>query len=326
MNFCFAGYGSIADVHAQTLKDEEDVVFHTVVGRLADSAAEFAEKYGFIRHMTDYDAAIANPDIDVVVITTPSEMHYEQTTKALKAGKHVLCEIPLAMNFAECQELTQMAYQAGKSLMVAHTMRFYRPFVIVKQMVERGELHIHHIVSRWFFWRRENVNWRGRTRSWVDNLLWHHACHFTDLSMWILDSPVVNAHGIVAYPSPGLGIPMDLNLSFRTQQDQIADIGMSYNCHQALFDTMFIGEEDSLLVDYWACRLTGKDGVIYDREETDDWLWQANRDQNLEFLAALREGRPPASSALDILPAMAVLQVVQEQFEAERPAGRMHSL
>ena len=85
MNFCFAGYGSIADVHAQTLKDEEDVVFHTVVGRLADSAAEFAEKYGFIRHMTDYDAAIANPDIDVVVITTPSEMHYEQTTKALKA-------------------------------------------------------------------------------------------------------------------------------------------------------------------------------------------------------------------------------------------------
>ena len=89
---------------------------------------------------------------------------------------------------------------------------------------------------------------------------------------------------------------------------------------------MFIGEEDSLLVDYWACRLTGKDGVIYDREETDDWLWQANRDQNLEFLAALREGRPPVSSALDILPAMAVLQVVQEQFEAERPAGRMHSL
>ena len=140
MNFCFAGYGSIADVHAQAMKDEEDVVFHTVVGRLADSAAEFAEQHGFAHHMTDYEAAIGNPEIDAVVITTPSEMHYDQTMKALKAGKHVLCEIPLAMTFAECHELTQLAHQAGRALMVAHTMRFYRPYVIVKEMVERGEL------------------------------------------------------------------------------------------------------------------------------------------------------------------------------------------
>ena len=128
MNFCFAGYGSIADVHAQAMKDEEDVVFHTVVGRLADSAAEFAEQHGFAHHMTDYEAAIGNPEIDAVVITTPSEMHYDQTKKALNAGKHVLCEIPLAMSFAECHELTQLALQVGKALMVAHTMRFYRPY------------------------------------------------------------------------------------------------------------------------------------------------------------------------------------------------------
>ncbi len=326
LNFCFAGYGSIADVHAQTLKDEKDVRFHTVVGRVAESATEFAQKYDFARHLTDYDEAINQPDIDAVLITTPSEMHYEQTDKALRAGKHVFCEIPLAMNYTQAQRLTDLANQVGRTLMVCHTQRFSRPFVVVKQMVERGELHLHHIVCRWFFWRRENVNWLGRRRSWTDNLLWHHGCHFVDTAMWILGSPVVSAKGIVAYPSAGLGIPLDLSLAFRTQKDQIADIGMSYNSHQQLYDYMFIGEEDSLLFDYWVCRLTGKNGVIYDREQAGDWVWQANRDQNKEFLAALREGRPPASSGEDVLPAMAALQAVQDQFEAERPAGRMHLL
>lgn len=100
MNLCIVGYGTIAKAHTRALRDE-GVALDTVVGRVAERAAEFAAEQGYARSTTDLAAALARPEIDIVAICSPSEAHAAQAEQALRADKHVLVEIPLAMSYAE---------------------------------------------------------------------------------------------------------------------------------------------------------------------------------------------------------------------------------
>ena len=135
---------------------------------------------------TDLDAMLADPQIDAVIVCSPTDLHADHTARALRAGKHVLCEIPLATSLAETDELIALADEINRRLMVCQTQRYFAPVAEAKRIIASGELHVHAIVSRYLFDRRNNVNWKGRNRSWTDNLLWHHMCHALDATMWLL--------------------------------------------------------------------------------------------------------------------------------------------
>lgn len=102
MKIGFLGYGSIAHSHARAilaLRDEgHDLQIYGVMGRLADATAEFAREYGAPVATTNLDQFLADPALDAVIICSPSDAHAAQTEQALRAGKHVLCEIPLALS------------------------------------------------------------------------------------------------------------------------------------------------------------------------------------------------------------------------------------
>src|SRR5216683_5541301 len=100
MNVCMVGYGMMGVWHSEALRAEPDVVLHTVVGRRPDAAAEFAARYGYRKSAASLDTAIADPEIDIVVVASPSDQHEAQAIASLEAGKHVLIEIPIAMSFA----------------------------------------------------------------------------------------------------------------------------------------------------------------------------------------------------------------------------------
>ncbi|MHB1417905.1 MAG: Gfo/Idh/MocA family protein [Chloroflexota bacterium] len=323
MNICMVGYGSIARCHVETLR-EQSVDMHTVVGRLPEPTADFAEEYGFRAQTTNLDDALANPEIDAVVVCSPSGLHYEQTAAALRAGKHVLTEIPLALSLREVDELIALADRQDRRLMVCHTQRYYPGLRIVRERIAADKLHVHHIIYRNAFLRRGAVNWMGRQRSWIDNLLWHHGCHLVDATMWLLGATDVQVDGHLALPAKHLGIPMDLSIVMRTPQDQLISIAMSYNSHIGTTDCLIVGEEDSYL--FTRARMTDKDGTAYEPAAGEDPIAIARYDQDAEFLAAVREGREPAISGRAVRPAMAVLQEVQDQFERWAPPGAVHPL
>src|SRR5207253_2249065 len=180
MNLCIVGYGTIAKAHTRAFRNE-GVTLDTVVGRVAERAAESATEQGYARSTTDLAEALSRPEIDLVAICSPSEAHAAQTEQALRADKHVLVEIPLAMSYAEGQFLADLARERGKTLMVCHTHRYRSQIQEAKRRIVAGELTLHHIISRYVFLRRENRDLTGKARSWTDNLLWHHGCHATDL-------------------------------------------------------------------------------------------------------------------------------------------------
>src|SRR5262249_29163026 len=97
MNICMVGYGMMGVWHSEALK-KTDAVLHTVVGRRPEAAQAFAAQHGYRKWTTALDQALADAEIDIVILATPSEQHEEQAVKSLAAGKHTLIEIPIAMS------------------------------------------------------------------------------------------------------------------------------------------------------------------------------------------------------------------------------------
>lgn len=91
-----------------------------------------------IKHYDDVDALIA--DVDVVDICTPTHRHHEYALKAAAAGKHIVCEKPLARTVAQAQEVVAACETAGVMLLVAHVVRFFPEYASAKFTVERGEI------------------------------------------------------------------------------------------------------------------------------------------------------------------------------------------
>jgi 2-hydroxy-4-carboxymuconate semialdehyde hemiacetal dehydrogenase len=310
VNVCLVGYGSIARSHLQALAGE-DVRLRSVMGRLPEPTAEFAAEFGFERHSTDLDEALADPAVDAVIITSPSDVHAAQTEKALRAGKHALVEIPLALNLTDADRLDRLAREVDRRLMVCHTQRYYPPLVEARRWIAEGRLHPYHVSTRYLFFRRENVNWAGRRRSWTDNLLWHHGGHAVDTSLWLIGADDVAVSSQVAPPTPHLNIPMDLDILARTPSGQLVDVSMSYNSKFSYNEYLIMGEETTLLATNQ--RLVTPDGVLLDTTTAPDSHPNPIRLQDREFLAAVREGREPAISPASIRPAVKVLQEVEDQ-------------
>jgi 2-hydroxy-4-carboxymuconate semialdehyde hemiacetal dehydrogenase len=324
MNVVFVGYGDIAGLHARAIQllregpGGRDLRLYGVVGRVRQASEAFALEFGMEVATTTLEEVLADPKVDVVVVCSPTELHAEQTERALRAGKHVLCEIPLALSLTQTDALIRVADESRRCLMVCHTQRFYRGLQEARRMVADGELHPSALVGRCIRLRRVNEGRVGRKRSWTDNLLWHHGCHSIDTALWLLGATEVEVAAQVALPSGHLNIPMDLTVTMRTPRDQIATIVMSYNSHFRLHDYLVFGEETSVL---WETdQLRGPDRILAG-EATSDYLAPAVLRQDAEFFAAVREQREPAVSARTVRPAMVALQAAQDSLEA-RIRGR----
>ena len=132
LGWAIVGLGSLAinQILPAFAKCEKSRVVALVSGH-PDKARKLALRYGVaekaIYNYQDMDALKDNPEVDAVYVVLPNSMHAEYTIRALKAGKHVLCEKPMANTPADCQEMIDAAKQAGRKLMVAYRCR-YEPF------------------------------------------------------------------------------------------------------------------------------------------------------------------------------------------------------
>jgi predicted dehydrogenase len=136
------GSGGIAQgVHIpgyQSMPDLCEVV--ALCDPIASVAEAAAEKFGIGKTYTDYHELLADPEIAAVSVATPNKFHKEPTIDALKAGKHVLCEKPLAMNAAEAREMCAAARDSGKILQVALQQRFAGPSQFAKKFIDDGHM------------------------------------------------------------------------------------------------------------------------------------------------------------------------------------------
>ena len=99
-----------------------------------------AEQFGIKKRYTDYDELLKDPESDAVHINSPIPDHAPQSIKALRAGKHVMCTVPMATTIAECEELCQVVDETGLKYMMAETVVYSREFLFIKELYDKGEL------------------------------------------------------------------------------------------------------------------------------------------------------------------------------------------
>jgi len=109
-----------------------------VASRDEERARSFAADHGIPRHHGSYQALLDDPEVDAVYIPLPNSLHRDWTVRAAEAGKHVLCEKPLALNAAECAEMAAAAEEAGVLLMEAFMYRFHPRTERVLALLDEG--------------------------------------------------------------------------------------------------------------------------------------------------------------------------------------------
>ena len=157
------GTGFIGPAHIEALRRLPNVEVAALCEVTAELAKEKADALGIPRSYT-FDELLKQEDIQAIHICTPNFLHYNQSKAALLAGKHVICEKPLAKDLAEAEELVELAAKSGLVNAVHFNLRYYPLARQMKSMREKGELgeiysFIGSYLQDWLFYETD-YNWR----------------------------------------------------------------------------------------------------------------------------------------------------------------------
>ncbi len=132
------GTGSIAHAFGEGLRHSRSGYLLAVGSRSQESADRFAEEFGAERRYSSYEALLADPEVDAVYIALPNHLHMEWAIRAAAAGKHILCEKPLASNYAEAMTIVDAARHHGVFLMEAFMYRCHPQTAKLAELVQSG--------------------------------------------------------------------------------------------------------------------------------------------------------------------------------------------
>ncbi len=156
------GTGTFAQVcHIPGLLSHPAAEVVAVCGRRIDAARTLADRFAIREALDDIYELCARPDIDAITIASANVAHAEQAITALRHGKHVFCEKPLAMSAAEAREMAQLARASGKVHQVAFTFRYNYGLRELRRRIAAGD------IGRPFFSRIQYDRWEGLTPGWT---------------------------------------------------------------------------------------------------------------------------------------------------------------
>lgn len=194
LKFALLGCGRIGNRHAEHIANQATLA--AVCDVDIEKAQSLADSYQ-VKAYSSLEKLLQEEALDIVSICTPNGLHAEHTILSLKAGKHVLCEKPMAISVYDCGEMIKAAENANRRLFVVKQNRFNPPVKAVKEMVEEGRLGRILSVQLNCFWNRNadyyHNSWKG-TKDLDGGTLFTQFSHFIDLLYWIVgDVKKVNA-------------------------------------------------------------------------------------------------------------------------------------
>jgi 2-hydroxy-4-carboxymuconate semialdehyde hemiacetal dehydrogenase len=316
MKICVAGQGAFGQKHLDALKRIPDVEVTSLVGGNQDATAEVAKKYGIPHFTGDLGEGIKRAD--AVILTTPTQMHFRQGEQVMRAGKHVLIEIPVADSVADSERLVAIAKETGVTAMAGHVRRFNPSHQWVHNKITKGELKVLQMDVQTYFFRRTNMNAAGKPRSWTDHLLWHHAAHTVDLFQYQAGETVSDCYAVQGPIHPQLGIAMDMGIVMKTPSGAICNLSLSFNNDGPIGSFFRYICDNGTYNAYYDDLVDGKKNPI-DLTKVDvsmDGIELEDR----EFIAAIKAKREPNSSLAQVLPAMKVLGRLEQIVDPQRRA------
>jgi len=316
MKICVAGQGAFGQKHLDALKRIPGAEVASLIGGNPAGTEQVAKKYGVTHCGNDLGEGIKRAD--AVILATPTKMHFKQAEQVMRAGKHVLVEIPVTDSVEDAENLVKIARETGVTAMAGHVRRFNPSHQWVHKRIQKGELKIQQMDVQTYFFRRKNINAAGNPRSWTDHLLWHHAAHTVDLFAYQCGEAISECYALQGPIHPQLNIAMDMSIMCKVPSGAILTLSLSFNndgplgsffryicdngTYKAFYDDLSDGKDVKIDV--------SKVDVSMDGIELED----------REFIAAIQEKRAPSASLAEVLPCMRVLGKLEKMIDPQRKA------
>jgi predicted dehydrogenase len=288
-------------------------------------------RYPFVSPTTSVEDVFGDPEVDAVLIATPISSHHALTMQALRAGKHVFVEKPMATSVAECDEMCAAAAERDLILMVGHTFVYSPPVRMVKRILAAGELGDVYFVTC----SRVNLGLHQRDVS----VVWDLAPHdLSILEYWLGETPLsVQAMGRSCINN---GIPDVAFLSVRYASGIVAELQVSWLSPVKLRRTIVVGSKKMLMYDdtesvekvkvfdqgvdykdpetFGEFHLSYRTGSIYSPrvENTEPLFVEATH-----FIDCVQNGTPPLTGGLAGRLVVAALEAAQESLDAAARTG-----
>lgn len=158
-------------------------VMYAVCQRNAERLNQVADAFGIEKRYAKYDDVLADPAVDFVHINSPIPDHAWMSLAALKAGKHVLCTVPMATTIDECRQIVECVQQTGLKYMMAETVVYSREFLFLKDMYQKGELgKIQHMAAS------HPQDMDGWPEYWQRMIPMHYATHVVSPCLGLMNS------------------------------------------------------------------------------------------------------------------------------------------
>jgi 2-hydroxy-4-carboxymuconate semialdehyde hemiacetal dehydrogenase len=314
MKIALAGQGAFGVKHLEAVARIEGIEVASIAGGNPEQTAQVAQKFNIPHWTLDLAESLAQPGVAAVLLATPTQMHAKQAEQCMRAGKHVMIEIPIADNLADSERLLKVQKETGVIAMGGHTRRFNPSHQWIHKRIQAGELKIQQMDVQTYFFRRTNTNALGKPRSWTDHLLWHHACHTVDLFQYQTGETASRAQALQGPKHPQLGIAMDMSIGLKVPSGAICTLSLSFNNNGPLGtffryicdNGTYIANYDDLVDGYQKPIDVTKVDVSMNGIEL----------QDREFFAAIRQKREPNASLAQVLPAMRTLDRLETSLES----------
>ncbi len=193
LNIALIGTKFMGKVHSNAIHKANmffdlpvDPVMKVICGRDPEGTKEAADKFGWEEFDTDWKRVVNRDDIDVVDISSPSNLHHEMAIEAAKAGKHIICEKPLANSVEDAKAMLKAAEKAGVRHMCGFSYRFAPAICTIKKMIKNGELgEIYHFRAcyqqDWIMDPNFPINWRLQRKVAGSGSLGDIGAHIIDM-------------------------------------------------------------------------------------------------------------------------------------------------
>ncbi len=206
---------------------------HALATRSPELARQVVGENRIEKVYDSYEALLADPEIDGVYIPLPNHLHRPWTLKALNAGKHVLCEKPLACNASEARQMASAARDAGLVLMEAFMYRFHPRSQRIKQMVAEGSIGTPCLVRSAFCFRMSEKDWTNPENARLKPELGGGAlldvgCYGVSVARWLLGSEPTQVQAQAVYHSSETDVHLVGSLRF--PDNGLATLEASFVC------------------------------------------------------------------------------------------------
>jgi 2-hydroxy-4-carboxymuconate semialdehyde hemiacetal dehydrogenase len=310
MKICVAGQGAFGIKHLEALAKIDGIEVVSLAGGNAAATEEVAKRFGIPHWTCDLGESLKQPGVEAAILTTPTQMHADQAEQCMRAGKHVMVEIPMADNLVDSERVVRVQKETGLVAMAGHTRRFNPSHQWVHKKIKAGELKVLQMNVQTYFFRRTNMNAAGKPRSWTDHLLWHHACHTVDLFQYQTGEKASQAFAAQGPKHPELGIAMDMSIGLKTPGGAVCSLSLSFNNKGPLGTFFRYICDNGTYVAYYDDLVDGDNKPI-DISKVDVSM-NGIELQDREFIAAIREGREPNASVAQCLTAMQTLDRLEK--------------